>query len=79
MENKYLKSAFQSGTEFDGDPYHDMIFSPVCNGCKHLLPGMYLCEAFLDGIPPEIWIGKTDHSKPYPGDRGIRFEKGRDT
>lgn len=32
-----------------------------------------LCDAF-DEIPREIWIGRVSHTKPYPGDRGIRFE-----
>ena len=32
------------------------------------------CEAFPQGIPEEIWVGEFDHTKPYPGDNGIRFE-----
>jgi hypothetical protein len=33
------------------------------------------CDAFPDGIPDEIWTGKNDHKKPYPGDHDIQFEK----
>ena len=32
------------------------------------------CYAFPNGIPEEILTGEFDHSKPYPGDNGIRFE-----
>jgi hypothetical protein len=31
------------------------------------------CAAFPQRIPQEIYSGRIDHSKPYPGDRGIRF------
>ncbi len=49
---------------------------PQCFLCKHYHapetspPG---CTAFKL-IPLEILSNKTDHHKPYPGDRGIRFE-----
>lgn len=32
------------------------------------------CDAFPDGIPRAIFFEYFDHRKPYPGDRGIRFE-----
>jgi len=34
------------------------------------------CRAFQFGegaIPREIWLGENDHTKPFPGDHGIRF------
>ena len=36
------------------------------------------CLAF-DRIPAEIVNNQFDHRKPYPGDRGIRFEPQEDT
>lgn len=66
------------------------MFSPVCEKCKHLKdPDKQTCDAFPDLsspdgiydteelppiIPDEIWEGKNDHKKPYPGDHGIQFE-----
>lgn len=32
------------------------------------------CDAFPDRIPNEIWSGEVRHDKPFPGDRGIRFQ-----
>lgn len=33
----------------------------------------FTCAAF-DSIPDEILAGDARHDRPYPGDRGIRFE-----
>jgi hypothetical protein len=36
-----------------------------------------VCEAFpVEGIPMEIGYGDNLHLDPFPGDHGIRFEKG---
>jgi len=60
-----------------------MLLEPRCHtrGCKFFIgvvgnePDERLaCEAFPDGIPDEIAYGDVDHTKPYPGDHGIRFE-----
>lgn len=50
-----------------------------CLTCVHFhekgLPGGFSgCEAFPEGIPFEIQTGDVDHSRPYPGDNGIRYE-----
>lgn len=34
-----------------------------------------VCAAFPEGIPDEIAYGDNPHTKPYPGDRGIQYEK----
>jgi hypothetical protein len=63
--------------------------SNQCLACKHLLgirevPGgarnfppetAPYCDAFPRGIPDDISRGR-DHSKPHPGDHGIRFQPG---
>ncbi len=52
--------------------------SSVCSLCVHLNLNAFparRCSAFPKGIPDEIWLGKNDHTKPYPGDNGIQFIK----
>jgi hypothetical protein len=52
-----------------------------CMKCKHLARdgqkflGVH-CKAFPspDFIPFEIWDEGFDHTKPFPGDHGVRFE-----
>jgi hypothetical protein len=59
-----------------GDP--TPVVTPYCFECKHFLGEKgagYHCAAFSDRIPNKILLVEFDHSKPYPGDRGIRFER----
>ena len=44
-----------------------------CYKCKNY-KGRATCAAFKEQIPIEIFEGKNDHRKPYPGDNGIQFE-----
>lgn len=48
----------------------------ACLSCKHLLEDRK-CAAFPKGIPKPIWEAENDHTKAYPGDNGIIFEKGK--
>ena len=44
-----------------------------CLNCANFTEGDE-CLAFPDGIPPQIISWDRPHTKPYPGDNGIRFE-----
>ncbi len=47
-----------------------------CFVCKHKNKSGFSCKAFPKGIPEDILQQDDfDHSKPYPNDNGIRFEK----
>lgn len=46
---------------------------PQCRSCAHLRPEGN-CKAFVNGIPVQIWVNNFDHTKPYPGDNGIRYK-----
>ena len=75
-KNKYVAEWLEEADDmivFDGDPYGYFIFGSQCEECQHLLCGDHLCEAFPDGIPPEIWLGKHNHRTPYSGDHGLTF------
>jgi hypothetical protein len=41
--------------------------------CAHFLKNRR-CEAFPEGIPPEVYSMKVFHNKEYPGDNGIVFK-----
>jgi len=55
-----------------------------CHDCIHykgvIQPGLgeageYIgCAAFSGWIPTPILLNEFDHTEPYPGDNGIRFE-----
>lgn len=58
------------------------LLSHICSRCVHFnasspLSKKKTCSAFPKGIPGEIWLGINDHTTPYPGDNGIRFQERR--
>lgn len=56
-----------------GDALIDM--SIQCLACNNLNNNMTTCRAFKKGIPIKILTGKFDHTLPFRGDNGIRFER----
>jgi hypothetical protein len=49
-----------------------------CGRCIFRFTGKTICVAFPEGIPAKILDGCFDHTKPYPGDGGIRFVPSRE-
>lgn len=53
------------------------IIKPPCVSCKHRSKASpRFCLAFPSGkgIPVAILMGENDHTQPYPGDNGVRYE-----
>lgn len=60
----------------DGEDAFLPPYSIQCGGCAHLLDASRrTCTAFAQGIPAAIWLGQHDHTQPYEGDGGIRYER----
>ncbi len=65
-----------------------MLREPICYRCKHFFieNDTWKCEAFTEEkmwcknqviptcIPFQILSGELDHSQPFPGDMGLRYE-----
>jgi hypothetical protein len=54
--------------------------APMCLGCLHLRTRSRegepaRCDAFPGGIPVGIYWRSGDHTRPWPGDGGLRFEQ----
>jgi len=49
------------------------MFPIQCASCKNYIDDLK-CNAYKNKIPEEIYTGKHDHKKPFPGDNGVRFE-----
>ena len=48
----------------------------ICADCIHYRGGFPpKCIAFPKRIPKEIYNDGFDHSKPFKGDQGVRYEK----
>lgn len=48
--------------------------SEQCYFCAHRFERLAQCAAYPDGIPSLVLDGFADHSRPLPGDGGVRFE-----
>ena len=56
---------------------HNLIALNSCIKCKHFQyknKEANACDAFPNGIPNDIFLGKNNHHEPYRGDNGIQFE-----
>ncbi|MBA4389208.1 MAG: hypothetical protein C0404_14640 [Verrucomicrobia bacterium] len=52
----------------------------TCFECKHRHGGKKMgenetCAAYPGGIPPTLLFGIMQHREPFPGDKGIRFQR----
>ena len=57
---------------WDGD------YLPTCFSCTYFrgaIRGEICCEAFPEGIPAELMKKGAIHDTPYPGDRGIQYQR----
>ena len=45
-----------------------------CTFCAHRGPDATKCKAFPTGIPVKILYNEHDHTLPYEGDNGIRYQ-----
>ena len=45
-----------------------------CTFCTHRSPDATKCKAFPSGIPTELLYNDHDHTLPYEGDNGIRYQ-----
>lgn len=48
----------------------------LCVSCVHKYDTGAFCKAFPEGIPEIILSGKFKHTKPFKGDRGLRYNYG---
>ena len=51
----------------------DLVVSQ-CTFCANRSPDGTRCKAFPKGIPTDVLHNRHDHSDPYPGDSGIRYQ-----
>lgn len=49
-----------------------------CLTCANFIPrDEFICLAFPDGIPAEVFTNEHNHKEPYKNDNGIRYEESR--
>ncbi len=59
-----------------------MVIFPQCLDCKNYIgpsekKGIYICKAFPDGIPRDVFWNRVYHTDNIPGDHGILYEDKR--
>ena len=45
-----------------------------CTFCAHRSPDATKCKAFPSGIPVKLLFNEHDHTLPYEGDNGVRYQ-----
>jgi len=70
MGNKGTKEYQEAVREMADHMFGDI----MCESCKHY-HGVNSCDAFPKQIPLDIIAGERLHIHPYPGDRGIQYER----
>ena len=63
--------------EMDEDDRMMICTEPICAKCRHLVMDCRrepYCKAFPEGIPDTIFVGRYNHRRLFPEDKGVRFE-----
>lgn len=72
----WLEEEKDGSVIIDANPYQMKLFTLCAIRCKHYNGfdgNAPVCSAFPKGIPPDIWLERVSHKKPYIGDHGIQF------
>lgn len=56
-----------------------MVRFSQCLDCQNFIgknsEGKFICPAFPDGIPDEVFVSKIDHTEHIEGDNGIKYQE----
>ena len=55
-----------------------MVQFSQCLDCKNFIDksnDLFICKAFPQGIPSDIFWNKISHTDPIDGDGGVRFQE----